>query len=405
MADSFSKDKIKVLLLEGIDKSAERFFQEQGYTNVKTLSHAPGPAELAELLKDVYILGIRSKTAITKEVLARAKKLFTLGCFCIGTNQVDLEACKTHGIPVFNAPHANTRSVAELVIGLAVMLQRNIFPLSVFAHQGIWKKKSEGSYELRGKTLGIIGYGNIGSQVSVLAESFGMRVIFYDTKNVMPLGNAKACSSLKQLAKEADIITLHVPETPETENMLDIEEMKEGSCLLNTSRGKVVDLHALSEALAKGKIKGAAIDVFPDEPESENTPFTSPLQGDPRVILTPHIGGSTQEAQKSIAKEVAQKLVYFSDRGSTQGAVNFPELSLMAQSGSHRVLHIHQNISGMLRQINEKIAEKNINILGQYLLTREDIGYVVLDLETKVTRELMRELAGISGTIRTRLLY
>lgn len=408
MADFFSKSKIKVLLLEGIEESACENFRRQGYTNLHILNESPHPEELKKHLSDVFILGIRSRTRVTKELILQAPKLFALGCFCIGTDQVDLNALKERGIVVFNAPHSNTRSVAELVIGLIIMLERNIFPMNSLLHQRVWKKSAKGSYEVRSKVLGIVGYGHIGSQVSVLAEALGMQVLYWDIQTVLPLGNAVSADSFEDLLSRSDIVTLHVPETPETENMIDkraLSLMKPGSSLINYSRGSVVAIEALYQALESGHLKGAALDVFPIEPKGIEDPFAYPSPEGVNLVLTPHIGGSTEEAQKMIGQEVSQKLINFSDRGSTMGAVNFPSLNLSPHTGAHRILHIHRNVPGILRQINEIVASRGINVLGQYLLTDAMIGYVVLDIEKKGDHAVMEALHSIEGTIRTRLLY
>lgn len=405
---SFEKNKIKVLLLEGIDPSAAEVFSECAYTSVEILPTALQGDELAEKLKDTFILGVRSRTLVTPDILARASKLMAIGCYCIGTDQVALREAALKGIPVFNAPHSNTRSVAELVIGLSIMLLRAIFPKSLAAHEGRWLKSAEGSHEVRGKTIGIIGYGHIGSQVSVLAEALGMRVVYYDIQTRLPLGNARSLHSLDELLGEADIVTLHVPDTPQTKGLMDAErlgKMKKGSYLINASRGSVVDIDALSFFLQGGLLRGAALDVFPKEPKSAAAKFESPLCGNPNVILTPHIGGSTLEAQENIGREVSRKLACYSDSGSTEGAVNFPVLSLPLHRDTHRILHIHKNVPGMLQKINKAIADEEINVQSQYLLTTADIGYVVLDIEKKVSSSLGRSLQDIPGTIRTRVLY
>lgn len=409
---SLSKDKIKIVLLEGIHPRAKEILRQHGYTNIESYPSTMDQANLKELLKDTFILGIRSRTDITAEVLNNAPKLITVGCFCIGTNHVALEDAALNGIPVFNAPHSNTRSVAELVIGLTVMLFRNIFPKNLAAHRGQWLKSADDSCEVRGKTMGIIGYGHIGSQVSILAEALGMQVIFYDIKPKLPLGNAHPVNSLKDLLKRADIVTLHVPEDETTRNMINrttLSRMKKNSILMNASRGNVVDQDALTAFLSSGHLRGAAVDVFPSEPSSGQDKFSSPLQGLDNAILTPHIGGSTLEAQENIGVEVATKLIYFSDRGSTEGAVNFPMVNLRPNEKTHRILHIHRNQPGMLSAINERVASMGINITGQYLETNYHIGYVVLDIDKKAGREnlkiLRKNLGEIPGTIRTRVLY
>ncbi len=409
---SLSKDKIKVVLLEGVHPGAETMFRNQGYTLVERHDSTPPPSQLAGVIGDAHIVGIRSRTQLTEEILKSAPKLIAVGCFCIGTNQVALETAAQLGIPVFNAPHSNTRSVAELVTGLTIMLMRGIFAKSMAAHHHHWQKSAARSNEVRGKTMGIVGYGHIGSQVSVLAESMGMQVIFHDILTKLPLGNARQVDSLETLLKNADVVTLHVPQDPYTRNMINQENlplMRPGSYLINASRGSVVELEALREQLQNGHLGGAAVDVFPEEPASNKEDFHSPLIGLDNVILTPHIGGSTLEAQENIGAEVATKLINFSDRGSTEGAVNFPAVNLRPADHAHRILHIHENRPGMLRAINEKVAEKDINVLGQYLETNRHIGYVVLDIDNRVSREILKtlrdDLESVPGTIRTRLLY
>ena len=409
---SLSKDKIKILLLEGIHPHASEIFKENGYSNIESISTTLDFNSLVAKIKDVFILGIRSRTQITTKVIEKASKLIVIGCFCIGTNQVALEYAAYRGIPVFNAPHSNTRSVAELVIGLIIMLFRDIFPKSMAAHRTEWKKSAKNSFEVRGKTIGIIGYGHIGSQVSILAESLGMQVIYYDIKSKLPLGNAKPVNSLETLLQRADIVTLHVPEDETTFQMINsktLTSMKKSAYLVNASRGKVVEVNALAHALQSGQLRGAAVDVFPREPKNNHEKFTSPLVGLENVILTPHIGGSTLEAQENIGAEVASKLIYFSDRGSTESAVNFPMVNLRPNENAHRILHTHENRPGMLSAINKQVASKGINVLGQYLETNLHIGYVVLDIAKEVSREtlkLLREdLNNIKGTIRTRVLY
>jgi D-3-phosphoglycerate dehydrogenase len=409
---SLTKDKIKVLLLEGIHPSATEIFQENGYTNIEQFPSTIDVSKLSRKIQDTFMLGIRSRTEVTVEIFRNVSRLIAIGCFCIGTDQVALQEAAIRGIPVFNAPHSNTRSVAELVIGLSIMLLRGIFPKSMAAHRSLWKKSAKDSFEARGKTIGIIGYGHIGSQVSILAEAMGMQVIYYDIKSKMPLGNARLMSSLEKLLKVSDVVTLHVPEDDSTHQMLNkqtIALMKKGSYLLNASRGKVVDLQVLSHFLKSGHLQGAAVDVFPSEPKTNDEKFKNPLTGLENVILTPHIGGSTLEAQENIGTEVANKLVHFSDRGSTEGAVNFPMVNLRSNENAHRILHTHENKPGMLSAINEKLANKGINVLGQYLETNHQLGYVVLDIDKRVSKEtlkiLRQDLINIDGTIRTRVLY
>jgi D-3-phosphoglycerate dehydrogenase len=407
---SLPKQKIRVLLLEGVNDSAVRMFEANGYTELERLPKALGSAELKRMLSGVHMLGIRSRTHLTAEVLEAADRLMVVGCFSVGTNQVDLDAAKRLGIPVFNAPYSNTRSVAELTIAEVVMLFRRIFPRSVSAHAGGWDKSAIGSREVRGKTLGIIGYGNIGSQLSNLAEAMGMRVIYFDLTDKLRHGNTEPVDSLEELLASSDVVTLHVPETPATANMIgerQIRHMKDGAYLINNSRGTVVDLDALASALRDGKLAGAAVDVFPVEPASNADPFVSPLQGLPNVILTPHVGGSTEEAQDRIGGEVARKLIDYSDVGSTFGAVNFPQVQLPARPTGTRFIHVHRNVPGVLRQVNEVVARYNINILAQYLQTDPEVGYVVL--ETDVVggegEELLSGLRAVEGTIRVRVLY
>lgn len=406
-ATSFPREKMQVLLLEGVAPSAVETFAAAGYSNVKVVSGALSGPELRAAVTDAHILGIRSRTRVSEEVLAASPRLLAVGCFCIGTDQVDLRAAAERGIAVFNAPHSNTRSVAELVLAEAIILMRGVFDKSTQAHRGQWSKSAINSHELRGRTMGIVGYGHIGSQVSILAEAFGMNVVYYDTIPKLPLGNARQLGTLEEVLASADIVTLHVPQAPDTHNLLNatrIQRLKRGSVLLNLSRGTVVDLDALAEALRSGALFGAAIDVFPAEPESNKEPFSSPLQGLPNVILTPHIGGSTEEAQRNIGVEVATKLIQYSDLGRSIGAVNFPELSLPAHSGTHRILHVHHNRPGVLSALNRVQAEHNANIVGQYLQTRGEIGYVVMDVESD-GRELREELMNLEHTIRCRILY
>ena len=405
---SYPKEKINILFLENISDAAVTHFKESGYASVRKLTGALPEDQLVEAVKDVHLLGIRSKTQITPKVLAAAKKLQAIGCFCIGVNQVDLKSAKNNGVVVFNAPYSNTRSVAELVIGLAIMLIRRIPDKSKAAHEGVWLKEAKGSYELRGKTLGIIGYGNIGAQVSVLAEALGMKVIFYDTVTKLPLGNAIAKKTLKEVVSQADIITLHVPETAQTKNLINktvIKQIKKGAILLNYARGEVVDLEALASALKEGQLSGAAIDVYPWEPEKNGDKFTTPLQGLPNVILTPHIGGSTEEAQENIGEDVSNKLFQYLETGMTIGSHTVPPLSLPLQEGTHRILHIHKNVPGVLSEINSTLSGHNINILAQYLKTNDEIGYVVLDIDKRLSNQAPQLLKDVKNTIKTRLLY
>lgn len=405
---SLDKSKIKFLLLEGLHQSAVDTLKAAGYTNIEYHKKALEPEELKQAIKDAHFVGLRSRTQLTADILQQAPKLIAVGCFCIGTNQVDLNAAKSLGIPVFNAPFSNTRSVAELVLGEILLLMRNIPQANAEVHRGLWNKSAVGSHEVRGKKLGIIGYGHIGSQLSILAESLGMKVYFYDIENKLPLGNAQQISSLDELLNSCDVISLHVPENASTKNLLNAEriaQLKQGSILINAARGTVVDIDALVSALKSGQVRGAAIDVFPTEPASINEEFISPLREFDNVLLTPHIGGSTAEAQENIGTEVAGKFVKYSDNGSTLSSVNFPEVSLPEHSGTKRLLHIHQNRPGVLNKINQVFVSQNINIAAQYLQTDPQIGYVVIDVETEHTADLLAQLKEIDGTIRTRVLY
>lgn len=405
---SYPKEKINILFLENISKTAVERFTNSGYTSVKRLTGAMSESELIKEIKNVHLLGIRSKSKITAEVLKNAKKLQAIGCFCIGTNQVDLKEATNKGIAVFNAPYSNTRSVAELVIASSIMLIRKIPDKNKSAHQGIWLKDSSGSHELRGKTLGIVGYGNIGSQVSVLAEAFGMKVIFYDTETKMPLGNAESKKTLKDVLREADIVTLHVPDLPSTRNLINknnIKYFKKTGILINYARGGVVDLDELKKALERNEMGGAAIDVFPKEPAKNGDPFSTTLQGLSNVILTPHIGGSTEEAQQNIGEDVSNKLFNFLEKGITTGSHSVPPLNLPPHENSHRILHIHKNVPGVLSEINTQLSSHKINILSQYLKTNDDIGYVVLDVNKSLSKEALNLLKDVKDTIKVRLLY
>lgn len=405
---SYPKEKIRILFLENISDLAVKNFQQQGYAQVQKINKALTEEELINVIKDVHILGIRSKTQITQKVLDAAKKLQAIGCFCIGVNQVNLKAATKNGVVVFNAPYSNTRSVAELVIGLSIMLIRRIPDKNKAAHEGIWMKDARGSYELRGKTLGIIGYGNIGSQVSVLAEALGMKVIFYDVETKLPLGNASDGKTLKEVLGKADIVTLHVPETSQTKNLINkttLKYFKKGGILINYARGEVVDLDALRISITEGNIGGAAIDVFPWEPEKNGDRFQTPLQDLPNVILTPHIGGSTEEAQQNIGEDVSIKLFNYLEKGITFGSHTVPALALPPQEGSHRILHIHNNVPGVLSAINTELSKHNINIVGQYLKTNEAIGYVVLDVDKKLSTQALGLLKEVKATIKVRMLY
>ena len=405
---SLEKDKIRILLLEGIHHSAVENFQARGYTNIEQLKGALTGDELKDKVRDAHVVGIRSRTQLTEEVFEAAEKLMAVGCFCIGTNQVDLDAALVRGIPVFNAPFSNTRSVAELVVAEAIMLMRGVPQRNASCHRGGWMKSAADSYEVRGKKLGLIGYGNIGAQVSVMAEALGMQVYFYDVVTKLPLGNATQVQSLDELLSISDVVSLHVPDTAATRWMIgepQIRRMKPKSYLINAARGKVVDIDALSAALKDGHLLGAAIDVFPEEPKSNDDEFISPLREFDNVILTPHVGGSTQEAQENIGSEVSEKLVHYSDNGSTLSAVNFPEVSLPSHPGMHRLLHIHRNVPGILMQINQVLSENDINISGQYLQTNEKIGYVVVDIDAEYSQLALKKLREIEGTIRTRVLF
>ncbi len=409
---SLAKDRINILLLEGIHDSAVNYLEQQGYASVTRLKGALEGDALKEALQGVHMVGIRSRTQLTADIINSANRLMAIGCFCIGTNQVDLKAARMAGIPVFNAPFSNTRSVAELVMGEIVMLLRRIPSRSEACHKGGWEKSANNAWEVRGKTVGIVGYGSIGSQLSVLAESFGLRVLFYDIAPRLPHGNAIAVGSLEELLGQSDIVTLHVPETPETQNMIgeaEIRAMKPNSILLNNARGTVVDIEALARALKDGHLMGAAIDVFPVEPKSSQERFTSPLQGLENVLLTPHIGGSTMEAQERIGVEVAQKLVDYSDVGSTIGAVNFPQVQLGERPGGMRFMHVHSNQPGILGQINDIFAKAACNLTAQFLQTDGELGYVVTEAEAQegqnvaeLEKELLEQLRSLKGTLRAR---
>ena len=407
-ATSFDKDKIRVLLLEGIHDNAVHAFGQAGYSNVERRTGAVPEAELPDLVRDVHILGIRSRTQLTAGVLAAADRLLAVGAFCIGTDQIDLAAASERGVAVFNAPFSNTRSVAELVLAEAILLLRGVPEKNARAQRGEWAKSVGTSREIRGKTLGIVGYGNIGKQLSVLAEGLGMRVVFYDTSDVLPLGNARPVAELADVLEEADVVTLHVPESPETRGLIGADEiaaMKPDAVLLNASRGTVVDLDALAEALRGGHLAGAAVDVYPAEPRSNDDPFETPLQGIDRAVLTPHVGGSTVEAQENIGAEVAGKLVRYSDNGSTVTSVNFPEVALPSHPGGHRILHVHRNVPGVVAAVNRVFSDVGVNVERQYLQTRGELGYVVTDVDAATSDEALVALRGVEGTIRTRVLY
>ena len=405
---STDKNKIKFLLLEGIHPSALTVLQEAGYTQIESLPGALSDDELKRRIADAHFIGIRSRTQLSAEVLAHAGKLAAIGCFCIGTNQVDLDAARERGIAVFNAPFSNTRSVAELVLAEAILLLRGVPQKSTVAHRGGWLKSADNAFEIRGKTLGIVGYGAIGTQLSVLAEGLGMQVVFFDVAAKLPLGNARPVARLGDLLAQADVVSLHVPETPATQWMIgaaELEQMKQGSVLINASRGTVVVIEALAEALRQKKLLGAAIDVFPVEPRSNTDVFESPLRGLDNVILTPHIGGSTVEAQGNIGIEVAEKLVKYSDNGTSTSSVNFPEVALPAHPGKHRLLHIHRNVPGVLASINQVFSDNRINIAAQYLQTRGSIGYVVIDIDAAHSDLALAKLAEVPGTLRCRVLF
>ncbi|MEI2750375.1 MAG: phosphoglycerate dehydrogenase [Ferruginibacter sp.] len=405
---SYPKEKINILFLENISDVAVEQFARAGYSNVRKLNGAMSEAELIKEIRNVHLLGIRSKTMITKNVLDAATKLQAIGCFCIGVNQVDLKTATQAGVAVFNAPYSNTRSVAELVIGASIMLVRKIIDKNKAAHDGFWMKDARGSHELRGKTIGIVGYGNIGSQVSVLAESLGMKVIFYDVETKLPLGNASDSRTLKELLSQSDIVTLHVPELASTKNLINktnLKYFKKGAVLINYARGEVVEINALRASLLSGHLGGAAVDVFPVEPEKNGDVFKTALQGLSNVLLTPHIGGSTQEAQNNIGLDVSSKLFNYLEKGVSNGSHTIPALSLPPMEGAHRILHIHKNVPGVMSQINTSLSKNKINILGQYLKTNDAIGYVVLDVDKHLSKNALSLLKNIRQTIKVRMLY
>ncbi|WP_022954948.1 phosphoglycerate dehydrogenase [Perlucidibaca piscinae] len=405
---SLDKAKIRFLLLEGVHKNALDVLSANGYTNIEYLRGALDEDALIEKIKDVHFIGIRSRTQLTEKVFAAANKLIAVGCFCIGTNQVNLKAAMTRGIPVFNAPYSNTRSVAELVLGQLILLLRGIPEKNFLVHRGGWSKSAEGSFETRGKTLGIVGYGSIGSQLSVLAEALGMRVIYFDVVTKLPLGNARQVTSMDELLATADVVSLHVPELPSTRNMMGAAEfakMKKGAIFINAARGTTVDIPALADAITSKHLNGAAIDVFPKEPKANDEIFESELRGLENVILTPHIGGSTLEAQANIGLEVAEKFARYSDSGATITAVNFPEVALPQVPGKHRLLHIHNNVPGVLSAINLVFAENGINISAQSLMTNDAIGYLVMDVDAEYSELALSKLQQVNGTIRTRVLF
>jgi len=405
---SLQKSKIRILLLEGVHQSALDSLHAAGYTNIESLSHSLAEDELIEKIADAHFVGLRSRTQLTEAVFEAAKKLVAVGCFCIGTNQVDLQAATRRGVAVFNAPFSNTRSVAELVLAQAILLLRGVPEKNAKAHRGEWLKSAKDSYEIRGKKLGIIGYGNIGTQFSVLAEGLGMDVYFYDVVSKLSIGNATQVGSLQELLNLCDVVSLHVPETAATKYMFKAEQlahMKPGSILMNASRGTVVDIDALADSLRSGKLLGAAIDVFPVEPKSNKEEFESPLREFDNVILTPHVGGSTIEAQENIGREVAEKLSMYSDNGTSVSSVNFPEVALPSHPNQHRLLHIHENVPGVMSEINQVFSANGINVCGQYLQTKEDIGYVVIDVDKAYGELALEKLLEVKGTIRCRVLF
>jgi D-3-phosphoglycerate dehydrogenase len=405
---SLDKSKIRILLLEGVHQTAVETLTQAGYSNIEYIKTALTEADLIEKIKDAHFVGIRSRTQLNRNVFAAAKKLVAIGCFCIGTNQVDLEAAKENGVVVFNAPFSNTRSVAELVLAEAIMLLRGIPEKNAVCHRGGWLKNAVNSYEARGKVLGIVGYGSIGSQTSVLAESLGMKVYYFDVVTKLSMGNASQIRDLYKLLAMSDVVTLHVPESPSTKNMFgqkEIAAMKSGSILINAARGTVIDIDALAEALESKHLSGVAIDVFPVEPKSNNEEFVSPLRKFDNAILTPHIGGSTQEAQQNIGLEVAEKLVKYSDNGTTTSAVNFPEVALPSHPGKHRLIHVHQNIPGVLSEINRIFSENEINIAAQYLQTNDKVGYVVIEVDADYSDLALKELKLVRGTVNCRVIH
>ena len=404
---SFPKTEIKILLLENIHPIAAEAFRAEGF-QVETTRAAMPEAELAQRVRDIHVLGIRSKTQVTPAVLDEARRMLAVGAFCIGTNQIALGHANRRGVPAFNAPFSNTRSVAELMIAEIVMLSRHLGDRSREVHDGRWRKVASGSHEVRGRTIGIVGYGHIGSQVGVLAEAFGMRVVFFDIASKLPMGNNRAMTRLGDVLEAADFVTLHVPETALTRDMIGAEElarMKPGACLLNASRGSVVEIDALADAIRRGHIGGAAIDVYPEEPEGNSDGFASPLRGLPNVILTPHIGGSTEEAQEAIGREVSSALIKHVNTGATTGAVNFPHIELPLDEGAHRILNVHRNVPGVLRDINRLVSDHNANIRAQVLSTDPDIGYLLMDLDQDVSQDVKRAIASLPTSIKTRILF
>ncbi len=408
MTLSLDKHKIRFLLLEGVHDNALKVLNEAGYTNIESIKSALDEEELIEKIKDAHFIGIRSRTQLTRKVLESAEKLIAIGCFCIGTNQVDLDAALELGIPVFNAPYSNTRSVAELVLAETIMLMRGIPEKNAVVHRGGWNKSAKDSYEVRGKTLGIVGYGSIGSQLSVLAESLGMKVIYHDVVTKLPLGNAVQVGSLDELLEKADVVTLHVPDLPNTRGMMtkaQFDKMKDGSFFINAARGGCVNIDDLASALKNGKLLGAAIDVFPKEPKSADEEFISPLRAFDNVILTPHVGGSTQEAQANIGLEVAEKFVRYSDQGDTTSSVNFPNVCIPFADNTHRLLHIHKNVPGVLSQVNASFADAGINIVAQSMMTRGDVGYLIMDVDDSDSTKALARLRAIAETIKVRVLF
>lgn len=406
-ATSFPKSEIKILLLENIHPVAKEAFVAEGF-QVELLKGALPEAELVERVRDVHVLGIRSKTQITPRVIDEARRLLAVGAFCIGTNQIELRHANRSGVPAFNAPFSNTRSVAELILAEVVMLSRHLGDRVREVHGGQWRKVAVGSHEVRGHTIGIVGYGHIGSQVGVLAEAFGMRVLFHDIAAKLPMGNNRSCATLDEVLAQADFVTLHVPETPQTKDLIgaaELAKMKPGACLLNASRGSVVDIAALAAAIQRGHVAGAAVDVFPEEPETNSDDFHTPLRGLPNVILTPHIGGSTEEAQEAIGKEVSSSLIKFVNQGATAGAVNFPQVELPVTRGAHRILNIHRNVPGVLRDVNRIVSDYNANIRAQLLSTDTDIGYLIMDLDQDVSQDVKKAIAGLETSIKTRILF
>ena len=405
---SLEKSKIKFLLLEGVHPSARATLQQSGYSNIEEHKKALPLEELKVAIANAHFVGIRSRTQLTQEVFDAAKKLVAVGCFCIGSNQVELDAATRRGITVFNAPFSNTRSVAELVLAEAILLLRGVPSKNAAAHRGEWQKTAANAFEIRGKKLGIIGYGNIGMQLGVIAEGLGMQVQFYDTSNKLPLGNARQVPSLNQLLAGSDVVSLHVPESPATQNLIgaaQLAQMPAGSILINASRGTVVDIDALADALQSGALGGAGVDVFPVEPRSNDDEFMSPLRRFDNTFLTPHIGGSTTEAQENIGMEVAEKLARYSDTGTTTSSLNFPEVALPEHAGSHRLLHIHRNVPGVLSAINSVFSENRINVSAQFLQTNDQVGYVVIDIDAEYSDMALKKLAAIDGTIRSRVLF